>query len=62
MMIVLILGAGPSSFTDPVTSPAVAGSSVLLAAVLAAGAGASDVSFFPPQPVMARAKAPIARE
>jgi hypothetical protein len=64
MLIAFILGAAPSSFTDPVTSPAVAGSTVLPAGAPAAGAGASDVvsSFFPPQPVITRAKAPIARE
>jgi hypothetical protein len=57
-----ILGAGPSSFTDPVTSPAVAESTALPAGAFAAGAAAlSDVSsFFPPQPVIAMANAPTA--
>src|ERR1700682_5508799 len=63
MLMVFILGAAPSSFTDPVTSPAVAGSIVLPAGALAAGAAVPDESsFFPPQPVTSRAKAPIARE
>jgi hypothetical protein len=63
MLIDFALGAAPSSFTDPDTSPAVAESTVLPAGAFAAGAGASDdSSFFPPQPVMAKAKAPIARE
>jgi len=63
MLMVFILGAAPSSFTDPVTSPAVAESTVLPAGAFAAGAAVSDdSSFFPPQPVTTRAKVPIARE
>ena len=63
MLMVFIFGGVPSSFTAPVTSPAVAGSTVFPAGALAAGAGASDdSSFFPPQPVIARANAPIASE
>jgi hypothetical protein len=58
-----ILGAGPSSFTDPVTSPAVAASTDFPAGALAAGAAVSDdSSFFPPQPVIAMANAPTASE
>jgi hypothetical protein len=63
MLMVFILGGVPSSFTDPVTSPAVAGSTDLPAGALAAGAGPPGESvLLPPQPTRARAKAPIARE
>jgi hypothetical protein len=63
MLMVFIFGAAPSSFTEPVTSPAVAASTIFPAGALAAGAGASaDSSFFPPQPVIAMANMPAASE
>jgi hypothetical protein len=64
MLIVFAFGPAPSSFTDPVTSPAVAGSTIFPAGALAAGAAvfSVDSSFFPPQPVIAIAKAPTASE
>jgi hypothetical protein len=63
MLMVFILGGVPSSFTDPATSPAVAGSTDLPAGALAAGAGPpGDSVLLPPQPTRARAKAPIVRE
>jgi hypothetical protein len=63
MLIVLIFGAAPSSFTDPVTSPAVAASTDLPAGALAGAAELSDdSSFFPPQPAITNANAPIASE
>jgi hypothetical protein len=63
MLMVFILGAAPSSFTDPVTSPALAASTIFPAGAPAAGAAVSvDSSFFPPQPVITKANAPIASE
>ena len=48
----------------PVTSPAVAGSTVFPAGALAAGAAelSVDSGLFPPQPVIAMANAPTASE
>jgi hypothetical protein len=62
MLMFFILGAAPSSFTVPVTSPAVAGSTDFPAGAFAAGAGVSDeVSvLLPPQPTSARANNPVA--
>src|SRR5579864_8716687 len=64
MLIVFAFGPAPSSFTDPVTSPAVAGSTVFPAGAPAAGAAvfSDDSGLFPPQPVIARANAPTASE
>jgi hypothetical protein len=62
MLMVFILGGVPSSFTDPVTSPTVAGSTDLPAGALAAGAAPGDSVLLPPHPTRARTKAPIARE
>ncbi|HWZ56030.1 MAG TPA: hypothetical protein VNZ63_08165, partial [Verrucomicrobiae bacterium] len=55
-------GAAPSSFTAPVTSPAVAGSTDFPAGALAGAAGASDVDslFPPPHPASDKANAPSA--
>src|SRR5271165_434538 len=65
MLMAFIFGAAPSSFTDPVTSPAVAASTIFPAGAPAAGAAAlsDDCSvLLPPQPVIAMAKAPTASE
>jgi hypothetical protein len=64
MLIVFAFGAAPSSFTDPVTSPAVAGSTIFPAGALAAGAGvlSGDPPLLPPQPVIAMAITPAASE
>src|SRR5580700_9000617 len=65
MLIVFALGPAPSSFTEPVTSPAVAGSTIFPAGAPAAGAAVLSVvdsSFFPPQPVIAMANTPTASE
>jgi hypothetical protein len=64
MLMFFGFGPAPSSFTVPVTSPAVAGSTVFPAGAPAAGAAvlSDDSSFFPPQPVIARANAPTASE
>jgi hypothetical protein len=63
MLIFLGFGAAPSSFTVPVTSPAVAGSTAFPAGAVAAGAALSDdSSFFPPHPVIAIANTPAASE
>jgi hypothetical protein len=64
ILIFFALGAAPSSFTEPVTSPAVAGSTIFPAGAPAAGAAvfSDDSSFFPPQPVIAIAKTPAASE
>src|ERR1700680_4187975 len=57
--IVIVLGSGPapSSFTEPVTSPAVAASTIFPAGAPAAGAAVLSVDscLFPPQPVIAMA-------
>src|SRR5580700_934357 len=64
MLMVFAFGPAPSSFTDPVTSPAVAGSTVFPAGALAAGADvfSVDSGLLPPQPVIAIANAPAASE
>jgi hypothetical protein len=62
MLMFFILGAAPSSFTDPVTSPAVAASTVFPAGAFAAGAVSVDSSFFPPQPAIKKAKVPTASQ
>jgi hypothetical protein len=63
ILIVLAFGPAPSSFTDPVTSPAVAGSTDFPAGALDAGAELSvDSCLLPPQPVIAMANAPTASE
>src|SRR5579863_1336147 len=64
MLIVLAFGAAPSSFTDPVTSPAVAASTVFPAGAPAAGAAVLSVDscLFPPQPASAIANAPTTSE
>src|SRR5579863_131732 len=63
ILIVFAFGAAPSSFTDPVTSPAVAGSTDFPAGALAvAGAFSVDSCLFPPQPAIAMANAPTASE
>src|SRR5579863_9565101 len=63
MLIDLAFGAAPSSFTDPVISPAVAESTDFPAGAFAAGAAVSDdSSFLPPQPVIAIANTPTASE
>src|SRR5579863_3328385 len=64
MLIVFGFGAAPSNFTDPVTSPAVAGSTIFPAGALDAGAAelSVDSCLFPPQPVIAIANAPTASE
>src|SRR5216683_4248086 len=64
MLIVFAFGPAPSSFTDPVTSPAVAGSTDFPAGVLEAGAAelSVDSSFFPPHPAIAMANTPAASE
>src|SRR5216683_2011389 len=62
MLIVFAFGPAPSSFTDPVTSPAVAESTVFPAGAVAAGAFSDVSSFFPPQPVIAIANTPTASE
>src|SRR5579863_7924105 len=64
MLIVFGFGAAPSSFTVPVTSPAVAGSTIFPAGALVAGAAelSVDSCLFPPHPVIAIANAPTASE
>jgi hypothetical protein len=65
MLMAFILGAVPSSFTDPVTSPAVAASTAFPAGALAAGAAVPSAGcsvLLPPQPVIAKANAPTASE
>jgi hypothetical protein len=64
ILIVLVFGAAPSSFTEPVTSPAVAGSTIFPAGALAAGGGvlSDDPPLFPPHPVIAMAITPAASE
>jgi hypothetical protein len=64
MLIVFAFGPAPSSFTEPVTSPAVAGSTDFPAGAFAAGAAVLSVDscLFPPQPVIANANAPTASE
>jgi hypothetical protein len=64
MLMFFAFGPAPSSFTDPVTSPAVAGSTVFPAGAPAAGAAvlSVDSGLLPPQPVIANAKAPTANE
>jgi hypothetical protein len=64
MLIVFAFGPAPSSFTEPVTSPAVAGSTIFPAEALAPGAGvlSEELSLFPPHPVMAMAITPAASE
>jgi hypothetical protein len=64
MFIVFAFGPAPSSLTKPVTSPAVAGSTIFPAGALAAGAGvlSEELPLFPPQPVIAMAIIPAASE
>jgi hypothetical protein len=64
MLIVFAFGPAPSSFTDPVTSPAVAGSTDFPAGAPAAGAAvfSVDSGLLQPQPVIAMANAPTANE
>src|SRR5580704_15979219 len=62
MLMVFAFGPAPSSFTEPVTSPAVAGSTVFPAGAPAAGAVvfSVDSGLLPPQPAIAKANAPTA--
>src|SRR5271169_4494390 len=64
ILIVFAFGPPPSSFTEPVTSPAVAGSTIFPAGAPAAGAVvfSVDSGLLPPQPVIAKANAPTASE